>query len=79
MKKYLALFLILFAGAALLPAQFGRAIPPTLIPFKTLVAIANEASGDMALQNEILIAGVNVNRKPEEYANGYFETMFLFE
>ncbi len=79
MKKSARVFAIVILAAALLPAQFGRTIRPTLIPHQVLLDIINEASGDQALQNEILIAGVNRNRKAEEYASGYFETAFLIE
>jgi aminopeptidase YwaD len=79
MKKNLSLLLLFILAVAVLPAQFGRTIPPTLLPHQVLLDIINEASGDLALQNEILIAGVNRNRLPEEYANGYFEPPFLIE
>jgi len=79
MKKSAVLLAIIFLAVAILPAQFGRTIQPTLIPHQILLDIINEASGDLALQNEILIAGVNRNRKPEEYASGYFEPVFLIE
>jgi len=79
MKKNLSLLLLFLLAVAVLPAQFGRTIPPTLLPHQVLLDIINEASGDLALQNEILIAGVNRNRLPEEYANGYFEPPFLIE
>ncbi len=79
MKKNLSLLLLFILAAAILPAQFGRTIPPTLLPHQVLLDIINEVSGDLALQNEILIAGVNRNRLPEEYANGYFEPPFLIE
>ncbi len=79
MKTLKTLTLILLLAAGILPAQFGRGIPPTFLSQNVLAAIIYEASGDMALQNEILISGVNVNRKAEEYANGYFEPKFLIE
>jgi hypothetical protein len=79
MKRNLSLLLLFLLAAASLFAQFGRTIQPALIPHQVLLDIIAEASGDMALQNEILIAGVNRNRLPEEYANGYFETAFLVE
>jgi aminopeptidase YwaD len=44
-----------------------------------LRAIINEASGELALQNEIHLTGVNRNRKPEEYRTGYFESAFILE
>jgi len=79
MKKSAILLAIILFVVAILPAQFGRTIQPTLVPHQVLLDIINEASGDQALQNEILIGGVNRNRKPEEYASGYFETAFLIE
>lgn len=63
-----------FAGA-----QPAEGVPPTLLPLEILRHIVNEASGDLALQNEILIAGVNRNRLPAEYKDGYFEPIFLIE
>ena len=44
-----------------------------------LRAIIAEASGELALQNEISLTGVNRNRKPEEYRTGYFESAFILE
>jgi len=79
MKKTAIVLAIIILAAAILPAQFGRTIQPTLVPHQVLLDIINEASGDLALQNEILIAGINRNRKAEEYASGYFEPMFLIE
>lgn len=51
----------------------------TLLPHDILLNIINEASGDLALQNEIFLAGVCRNRPPAEYTSGYFETRFLLE
>jgi aminopeptidase YwaD len=79
MKTIKTMTLVLLLAAGILPAQFGRGIPPTFLSPRVLADIINEASGDMALQNEILLSGVNVNRKAEEYANGYFEPKFLIE
>lgn len=52
-------------------------IPKTILPIELLREIINESSGEMAFQNEIILTGVNRNREPEEYKNGYFETMFI--
>jgi aminopeptidase YwaD len=71
--------LALFAIAPLLSAQPAEGIPKTLLPLPLMRLIINEASGDVALQNEIYLAGVNRNRKAEEYINGYFEPKFLIE
>ena len=71
--------LSLFMTAPFLSAQPAEGIPKTLLPLPLLRLIINEASGDVALQNEIYLAGVNRNRKAEEYVNGYFETRFVLE
>ena len=52
-------------------------IPKTILPLDLLMEIINESSGEMAFQNEIILTGVNRNREPEEYKNGYFETQFI--
>lgn len=57
--------------------RFG--VKQTLIPLDLLLHIINEASGELALQNEISLAGVCRNRPPAEYKSGYFETRFLLE
>jgi hypothetical protein len=56
-------------------------MPPRPAPSApdVLRAIINEASGELALQNEIHLTGVNRNRKPEEYQTGYFESAFILE
>jgi aminopeptidase YwaD len=79
MNKTKTLMAILLLAAGILPAQFGRSVPPTFLSRPIMLDIVNEASGDLALQNEILIAGVNRNRDAAEYANGYFEPPFLIE
>ncbi len=71
--------LILFmAGLAPVGAQDTPARLP-LSPPDILRAIVNEASGELALQNEIVLTGVNRNRKPEEYQKGYFEAAFILD
>ncbi len=79
MSKLKTIAAAVLLAACLLPAQFGRSGPATFLPVQVMADIINEASGDMALQNEILLSGVNRNRKAEEYANGYFEPAFLVE
>lgn len=79
MKKALA-----FAGAAVLAAgllsgQVRTSGPDTIVPLRLLRAIIDEASGDVALQNEIVLTGVNRNRPPEEYLGRYFETDFILK
>ncbi|MDD8026344.1 MAG: M28 family peptidase [Acidobacteriota bacterium] len=83
MKRSIALLAGAAAALALLTpvlaAQPAEGIPRTLLPLPLMRAIVNEASGDLAFQNEIYLAGVNRNRKAEEYRDGYFEPRFLIE
>ena len=74
--------MILFAaGLTLAGAVTGQETPPRPAPSTpdVLRAIIAEASGELALQNEIRLTGVNRNRKPEEYQAGYFESAFILE
>ncbi|MGZ5555796.1 MAG: M28 family peptidase [Candidatus Aminicenantales bacterium] len=74
--------MILFAaGLTLAGAVTGQETPPRPAPSTpdVLRAIIAEASGELALQNEIHLTGVNRNRKPEEYQTGYFESAFILE
>jgi aminopeptidase YwaD len=75
-KTLLACALALFAFHAA-SAQPAEGVPKTILPLALLKEIIYEASGDLALQNEIFIAGVNRNRPPEEYVQGYFDAAFV--
>ncbi len=77
MKRLIMIVILAVFAFAVLPAQSPESLPKTLIASEVLRAIINESSGELALQNEILIAGVNRNRKAEEYQKGYFETAFV--
>ena len=81
MKNRLAAIsmLILMVFVSLSVAQPQEKLPRTLLPMKLLQDIINEANGELALQNEVFLTGVNRNRKAEEYAGGYFETAFILE
>ncbi len=76
-----AALIIVSAGLILAGAVIGQDMPPRPAPSApdVLRAIINEASGELALQNEIHLTGVNRNRKPEEYQTGYFESAFILE
>jgi aminopeptidase YwaD len=71
---------LILAMAGIGPVK-AQDTPPRvpLSPPELLRAIVNEASGELALQNEIVLTGVNRNRKPEEYQKGYYETAFILD
>ncbi len=77
----LTTFFIIFSILSVLPQEQPEAIPSnipkTILPIEMLIEIINEASGEQAFQNEIILSGVNRNREPDEYKNGYFETLFI--
>jgi hypothetical protein len=80
MKQIAVIFGLVLVMVALAP--IGAQDTPARIPLSPpdiLRAIMNEASGELALQNEIHLAGVNRNRKAEEYQKGYFEAAFILE
>jgi aminopeptidase YwaD len=59
-------------------AQTGRQrYLETILPLNLILDIANEASGDEAMHHMIALAGVNRNRRAEEYLNGYHETAYI--
>lgn len=71
----------LAAGLVLAGSLGSQDTPPRPAPSKPeiLQAIVNEASGELALQNEIRLTGVNRNRTADEYRTGYFESAFILE
>jgi len=79
MKRILALLVSFIGASGSLAAQPAEGIPKTLLPLSVLQEIIHEASGDLALQNEITLAGVYRNRLPDEYIRGYFEPEFLLK
>ncbi len=79
MKRIPFVIALILVMAGLAPVTAQDAPPRTLLPPDILRAIVDEASGELALQNEIFLAGVNRNRKPEEYQKGYFETAFVLD
>lgn len=79
MKRVPPIVALILIMAGLAPVAAQNAPPRSLLAPEVLRAIADEASGELALQNEILLAGVNRNRKPEEYQKGYHETAFVLD
>ena len=78
MKKELApaVAAVVVIGLALARPAASQG-PEPIVPLSLLRAVIDEASGEVALQNEIALTGVNRNRHPQEYTDGYFETGFI--
>ncbi|HSA95852.1 MAG TPA: hypothetical protein VLJ16_07370, partial [Acidobacteriota bacterium] len=76
-----AAVLLMGAWIILSGAVAAQDTPPRPAPSApdVLRAIIEEASGELALQNEIALTGINRNRKPEEYQTGYFESAFILD
>ncbi|MDD8020021.1 MAG: M28 family peptidase [Acidobacteriota bacterium] len=79
MKEKVIIILVILGLSSSLLAQPQKKLPRTLLPLSVLQEIINESSGELALQNEIYLTGVNRNRPVEEYQNGYFETRFILD
>lgn len=83
MKRYARILAPAVLGLALAAsyaaAQPAEGVPRAILPLSVLKDIINEASGDLALQNEIFLSGVNRNRLPEEYVNGFYEPKFILD
>jgi len=79
MKRWACAAVLLMLALGLVFSQPDERVPKTLLPLSVLREIIEESSGDLALQNEILLTGVNRNKLPEEYLKGHFETRFILE
>jgi hypothetical protein len=79
MRKLGAFTFLFVFSLSLVFSQSDETAPKTLLPLSLLREIINEVSGDIALQNEIFLTGVNRNKLPEEYLQGHFETKFILQ
>lgn len=79
MRKFGIIVLTILILVSSTLAQPQERLPRTFLPLSLLQEIINESSGELALQNEVFLTGVNRNRKAEEYRTGYFETKFILE
>jgi aminopeptidase YwaD len=80
MFKRIALSLVAVTAFSAVSGQTARPSgPETLLPLAVLQHIINEASGDVAFQNEVVLTAINRNRLPEEYGSTYFETDFILK
>src|SRR4030042_1252586 len=80
MFKRIALSLVVIIIFSAVSGQTTRPSgPETVLPTAVLQHIINEASGDLAFQNEVVLTAVNRNRLPQEYGSTYFETDFILK
>src|SRR5690349_15741861 len=68
--------MVVCSMAAVLRAQ-DEPNPHTLIPQRTLEAIADEVSGTLAFQHIVELAGYEHDRLPEEYKTTYREAAYI--
>ena len=78
MKKSFFFVLLPLISVIAFP-QFDLRVPETILPLELMKEIIFESSGELALQIEIILSGVNRNRMPEEYVTGYFESKFVLK
>ncbi len=78
-KRFAALAGIMVVFGFVLGQMTGKSGPETILPPDLLRNIINEASGDVAFQNEVELRIGNRNRLPQEYASTYFETDFILK
>ena len=79
MRKSGIIIFVIFILVSSILAQPQEKLPRTFLPLALLQKIINESSGELALQNEIFLTGVNRNRKADEYKSGYFESKIILE
>ena len=81
-KKWVIVVGLIIALAAFIPSygekRAGEA-PPLLIPDKLVPIILNEVSGEIPLNNEIMLAGINHNRPASEYLNHFYESEYMLK
>lgn len=77
MRKNPVLFILQFLLFCIAFTSAQEKEPISLLSSALMREIVNEASGELAFQNEIILCGVNRNRQPEEYQKGYFEVNFI--
>lgn len=57
----------------------GPEIPGTILPDKIIKYILNEVSGQLAFNNEVMMAGYNHIRTPEEFKGHFYEAEYLYK
>jgi len=69
--------LLLFSPQAVSPQFMGIKLPETTLPLDVLKTILNEVSGQLAFNNEAVMAAHLPPRSEEEYTGFFFEAEFL--
>jgi len=73
----LFLFLCLLIPGFAFPQGIIRTDVETILPEKMIKAVLNEISGQLAFNNEVILAGYNRIRTEEEFKNHFYESDYL--
>jgi hypothetical protein len=79
MKKIIKLFLLVTILSCVVSAQTDPFHQWTLLDKKLMAEIAGEASGDIALHNDIAMAGWERNRHADEFASTFWEADYVLK
>jgi hypothetical protein len=71
----IALFLYLLISLFTFPRQYNP--PETILPEKIIKIILNEISGQLAFNNEVMLAGYNHIRTGEEFKTFFYESDYM--
>jgi hypothetical protein len=71
----IALFLFLLVSLFVLPRQYNP--PETILPEEIIKIILNEVSGQLAFNNEVMLAGYNHIRTGEEFKTFFYESNYM--
>jgi hypothetical protein len=73
----IALFLFFLVSLFALPRQYNP--PETILPGEIIKIILNEISGQLAFNNEVMLAGYNHIRTGEEFKTFFYEGKYMAE
>ena len=71
----IALFLFLLVSLFAFPRQYNP--PETILPEEIIKIILNEISGQLAFNNEVMLAGHNHIRTEEEFKTFFYESKYM--
>ena len=75
--KTIILILVMTLGIVGTGSAQGPRLPETVLDAKTIQAILNEISGQLAFNNEIMMAGYERIRTPKEFETNFHEAEYL--